>query len=274
MLEVIIFRGAHVACTPVDHSCAPLIIVDRTLSFVEQCDYLHMFETLDMFYMLYKVHRLIWQKIRKSVIKVIHVCSFISFTLTKRVLLCAQVWPWPARWSMYLSRCVWGTRRSLADWGTVNSSPQHSHPPASDCIPCPLLPSQHQKLSHQPPPPSPRLSPILQRLPPAPLWQGEVHAGTQDLNVLVKGAEISGRLQPQRSPPSCPPTGTLMLGVPSNWSTETRHREGGGREEGRKEGTEQVLTPPLPLSETFYICRHHLVSRGGHGLLLEEILVS
>lgn len=52
VLEVIIFRGAHVACTPVDHSCAPLIIVDRTLSFVEQCDYLHMFETLDIFYVI------------------------------------------------------------------------------------------------------------------------------------------------------------------------------------------------------------------------------
>lgn len=46
--------------------------------------------------------------------------------------------------------------------------------------PCPLLPPHHLTLSHQPPPL--RLGPPL---PPAPLWQGEVHAGTQNWNIFL-----------------------------------------------------------------------------------------
>lgn len=49
-------------------------------------------------------------------------------------------------------------------------------------LPCPPLTPHHPTLSHQPQASAPS--------PPAPLWQGEVHAGTQDWNILVRGRVV------------------------------------------------------------------------------------
>lgn len=153
------------------------------------------------------------------------------------IFVCVQVWQWPVRSWTSLSRCVWATRRSLEAWGTANNSPPHSHPPVSDHAPCPPLPPNQPRLSHQPPLPRPSLSEAFTSSALAgrrACWNAELeHIGAV---LSCPAVCLSGIPLP------------LLLGeqwVPMNWMTENGQKEGEQGREGRRgrAGADFTLSP-------------------------------